>query len=97
MQNPTTPAQTGLRTVKMLMAFSGFIVFQNPLKYMWITGLLGAAMLYFSVKRYKEEKASGVNTRKSKDVIQLSAVATILIFIVFTGYHLMEMGVFGDL
>lgn len=93
----TTPAQTGLKTTILFMALSSFIVVQNPVKYMWVTGLLSLSMLYFASRKYKEEKASGADTQKSKDVIQMSAVATIIIFIVFVGYNLAGMGVFGDL
>lgn len=92
-----TAAQTRLKTTALFTTFSGFIVFHNPLKYMWITGLLSLGMLYFSFKRYKEEKALGEDTTKSRDIMQMSAVAALIILVVFVGYNLAEMGVFGDI
>lgn len=96
MQKAST-AQTGLKTTTIFIALSSFIIFQNPVKYIWTTGLLSLSMLYFALKRYKEEKAMGADTTKSKDIIQMSAVAAIIIFIVFVGYNLAEMGIFGDI
>ena len=92
-----TAAQNGLKTTTLFMALSLFIIVQNPIKYIWVTGLLSLSMLYFASKKYKEEQASGADTQKSKDIIQMSAVAAIIIFMVFVGYNLAEMGVFGDL
>lgn len=92
-----TPAAQGLKITGLFTLLSMGIVFQNPLKYMWITALLSPSMLYFSIKKYKEEKAIGADTTKSKDAIQMAAVSTLITFIVFIGYNLAEMGFFGDL
>lgn len=92
-----TPAAQGLKITGMFTLLSMGIVMQNPLKYMWITAVLSPAMLYFSIKKYKEEKAIGADTTKSKDAIQMTAVATLIVVIVIIGYNLAEMGFFGDI
>lgn len=68
----------GLAIARILIAFSMFPMVLDPLKYSWVMILPSLVMLYFSFKKYKEEKSMGVEGSKYGLIAIMTSVTTIV-------------------
>ena len=80
----------GLAIARLLIAFSMFPMVLNPLKYSWVMILPSLVMLYFSSKKYKEEKNMGVEDSKYGIIAIMTSVTTIL-FITISIVYILDL------
>jgi hypothetical protein len=80
----------GLAIARILIAFSMFPMVLNPLKYSWVMILPSLMMLYFSFKKYKEEKSIGIEGSKYGVLAIMTSVTTIA-FVVITIVNYMDL------
>lgn len=80
----------GLAIARILIAFSMFPMVLNPLKYSWVMILPSLVMLYFSFKKYKEEKSMGIEGSKYGVMAIMTSVTT-LAFIVISIVNLLDV------
>lgn len=80
----------GLAIARLLIAFSLFPMIFNPLKYSWVMILPSLVMLYFSSKKYKEEKHMGVEDSKYL-IIAIGTCVTTTLFVVISIVYFLDL------
>lgn len=88
MQNLTT-AEKGLKYTAMLVPFSMFFFIINIRIMQAIILLLALGMVYFGVKKIKQDKQAGKPIENTRNVtIMASVAATILTTCVIAGFYM---------
>lgn len=88
----TSFADKGLQFSRLFLVFSLFPMVLGPSKYGWAMILPGLAMIYFSFKKYKEEKKAGLEHSKHGLIAIMMTIALLVIIAASIANYLIVIG-----
>jgi hypothetical protein len=88
----TSATDKGMQISRIALAFSMFPMVIDPLKYCWVMILPGIAMIYFSFRKYKEEKKAGLEHSKFGLISIIQLIAIIVIIAASVSNYLISIG-----